>query len=158
MFSISKMIFILLFLLSLNLYENHAKVNGQKTIKKCINCANSLFDDYQVYSDKLSAKSLDITFDNDVKNEQFLNQSLGTIEKKFESFNEFYSKLSSNLSPIEKKLKLSAFESLYSIDLNNECFSAIYRWFEAIKDKELWAYQSKFNLTNYSYFCQIKSH
>ncbi|CAG2103166.1 unnamed protein product [Medioppia subpectinata] len=78
----------------------------------------------------------------------------GMVEKRFnisDSFDEinnnakylhkFYASIESNIRPVKHKLKASALQFMYSMDITSDCLDSLFKWFEALQRNELWAYQ-----------------
>ncbi|CAG2109514.1 unnamed protein product [Medioppia subpectinata] len=57
------------------------------------------------------------------------------------NFAKFYTSIESNIRPVKHKLKASALQFMYSMDITSDCLDSLFTWFEALKRNELWAYQ-----------------
>ncbi|CAG2103167.1 unnamed protein product [Medioppia subpectinata] len=53
----------------------------------------------------------------------------------------FYTSIESNIRPVKHKLKASALQFMYSMDITSDCLDSLFTWFKALQRNELWAYQ-----------------
>ena len=124
-------------LVSLNLCESY---DNSSVVQN-----NDLFSEYQNHilkthkNDKSSANS-SVNINS--------KHNFESIQKNFKELNGFFTKIITNLSPIEDRLKQSLFEFLYSVNLTDGCLSAVFQWFRGLKRLEPWAYECK-NLQYY---------
>ncbi|CAG2117688.1 unnamed protein product, partial [Medioppia subpectinata] len=67
----------------------------------------------------------------------------------------FYTSIESNIRPVKHKLKASALQFMYSMDITSDCLDSLFTWFEALKRNELWAYQRLYDMSLQIYLAQL---
>ena len=105
----------------------------------CINCENNCIN----CENNFNAKRNNSNLNNSIMNSEGLIKSLNIFENKFKIATNYYQNIVKNIKPIEHKLKESFINLFQSLNISDNCLSALFQLTDGMKRNEFSALKCK---------------